>query len=283
VSGIAPVGPVSGVNGMVFVDDNPEAGPEVYTGNPWPSPGAPGYLSQPLRYPGQLWSQGYGVSPQLPAPDTAVIDDDGGYAVPVAVTAGPGTPYFDATPNTHAGPWVGPYETNIPDQAAARAEVSAAMHADGLDNRPPGLIIAPMQDDWVEYWNGHADGALVGDGGQNSRASAGWGSTDATQNPDGHNQTEDFDLHGHRRVATGRNLPLNFLWMPGSGRPLVNTVHGLQALPVGQGSPYEGQDPSYGYGTAGAVLTLPAGDYEAPAGPWQPGPLTEQGLLEGPL
>jgi hypothetical protein len=281
MAGITPTGPVSGVSGLVFVDPNPEAGPEVVTGNPWPSAGPPGYVATPLRYPGQLWSQGYGTSPQLPDPETGLIEDQ--TYPPNAATVGPDTPYYDATPNTHAGPWVQPYDTWHPDQAAARLEESGAAHADGLDNDKPGLIISELQDDWVEYWNGPADGALTGDGGQNARASAGWGSTDVTQNPAGVNQTEDYSLHGHRRVANGRNLPLNFLWMPGKGRPLISTVHGLQALPVGAGSPYEGQDPSYGYGTAGAILTLPAGDYEAPAGPYQPGPLSQQGLIEGPL
>lgn len=284
MAGIAPVGPVTGVGGLVFTDENPEGSAEVVTGNPWRSPsGGPGYLADPLRYPGQLWSQGYGESPMLPAPETGLLDDDSSYPVMLAAVTGPDTPYFDATPNTHAGPWVGPYDTTQPDQAAARAELSAAMHADGMDNRKPGLTIGAMQDDWSEYWNGPADGALVGDGGQNARVSAGWGSTDVTQNPDGINTTEDYGLHGHRRVARGHNLPMDFLWLPGGQRPLISTVHGLQALPTGAGGPYEGQDPSYGYGTAGAVLTLPAGDYEAPSSPYQPPPLSQQGLLEGPL
>ena len=281
MAGISGTGPVSGVAGLVFVDDNPESPPEVVTGNPYPSPAGTGYQASPLRYPGQLWSQGYGEAPQLAYPDVDLLEADVAY--PVAGSAGPDTPFFDATPFTHAGPWVGPYQTNIPDQAGARAELSAEAHADGLDGRPPGLIVASLQDDWVEYWNGPADGVLVGDGGQNARVSAGWGSTDVTQNPAGINQTEDYGLHGHRRVATGHNLPMDFLWMPGAGRPLVSTVHGLQALPTGAGSPYEGQDPAYSYGTAGAVLTMPAGDYQPSASPYQPGPLGSLGLLEGPL
>jgi hypothetical protein len=281
MAGIAPTGPVSGVSGMVFTDPNPEANAEVYTGDPWPGYGS-GYVADPLRYPGQLWSQGYGVTPMVPAPETDLVDS--GEYPPNAALAGPCTPYFDATPNTHAGPWPRPViDGQTPDGAAFLTRQSAGLHADGMDNRPPGLIIAEQQDEWVEYWNGPAGGSLTGDGGQNKRVSAGWGSTDAGQNPAGVNQTEDYAIHGHRRVANGRNLPMNFLWMPGQGRPLVNTVHGLQNLPVGAGGPFEGQDPAYGYGTAGAVLTLPAGDYEAPAVPYQPGPLTQQGLIEGPL
>ena len=95
--------------------------------------------------------------------------------------------------------------------------------------------------------------------------------------------TEDYGLHGHRRVANGRNVPMNFLWLPGAGRSLISTVHGLQAFPTAAGGPFTGQDPAYGYGSAGGVLTLPAGDYEPPASPYQPGPLSQQGLLEGPL
>lgn len=281
MTGIAPVGPVGGVEGLVFVDDNPEASAEVVAGNPWRSPAGPGYIAQPVRYPGQLWSQGYGVNPITPAPQTELVDDDVAYPS-AATVAGPDTPYFDATPNTHAGPWVAPYDTWDPEGAADRQEASAAAHADGLDNRKPGLIISSLQDEWVEYWNGPADGVMLGPPGDD-KSSLGWGSTDITSYPENINPTEDFGLHGHRRVATGKNLPMNYLWMPGSGRPLVNTVHGLQALPVGPNGPYAGQDPAYGYGTAGAVLTRPAGAYEAPAAPDQAPPLSQQGLLEGPL
>lgn len=280
MAGLTPTGPVSGVRGLVFTDDNPEAPAEVVSGNPWRSPSS-GYVASPLRYPGQLYSQGYGERPLVPSPETGLVDDDAAY--PHAAVAGPDTPYYDATPNTHAGPWAAPYDTWHPDAAADRLVESYAAHGDGLDNKPPGLIIAALQDDWVEYWNGPADGVLVGDGGQNARVSAGWGSTDVTQNPAGINHTEDYALHGHRRVAVGKNLPMNFLWNAGGARPLVNTVHGLQALPVGAGGPYEGQDPAYGYGTAGAVLTRAAGDYEAPATPYQAAPISQQGLIEGPL
>jgi hypothetical protein len=266
---------------MVFVDPNPEAPAEVVQGNPWPSPAGPGYVAQPLRYPGQLWSQGYGINPQTPAPATELVDDDVAY--PSAATiAGPDTPYFDATPNTHAGPWVKPYDTRQPDQAGERQAYSDAAHADGFDNRKPGLIISSLQDDWVEYFNGPADGVMLGDPGQD-KSVLGWGSTDISGYPENINQTEDFGLHGHRRVATGHNLPMNFMWMPGSGRPLISTVHGLQDLPVGDQGPYADQDPAYGYGTAGAVLTMPAGAYEAPAAPYQAPPLSQQGLVEGPL
>jgi hypothetical protein len=280
VAGITPTGPVSGVAGLVFVDPNPEAPAEVVSGNPWPSPGY-GYLADPLRYPGQLWSQGYGTDPQLADPETDLVATP--VRPPAASVPGQDTPYYDATPNTHAGPWAPPFQTNIPEQAAEHAQLSDELHGDGLDNAKPGLIIAALQDDWTEYFNSPADGVLLTEGGQNKRVSAGWGSTDATQNPDGQNTTQDLEQQGHRRVATGKDLPLNFFWMQGGQRPLVSSVHGLQALPVGQGSPFYGQDPAYGYGTAGAVLTMPAGDYEPPAEPYQPGPLSQQGLLEGPL
>jgi hypothetical protein len=280
VPGITPVGPVGSLSGLVAIDDSPEASAQVVMGNPWPSPGS-GYVARPLRYPGQLWSQGYGLDPTLPDPETDLIE------TPVPVTPasvpGAGTPYYDATPDTHAGPWVAPYDTWHPDGAAERQALSYAAHSDGLDNAKPGLIIAPLDSDWQEYWNSPADQPVLADGGMNKRVSGGWGSTDADQNPAGKNTTEDFSLHGHRRVNNGRNLPMNFLWMPGGQRPLVTSLHGLQALPVGAMSPYAGQDPSFGYGTAGAVLTMPAGDYEPPADPYQPGPLSTQNLIEGPM
>ena len=281
MAGITPTGPVSGVQGLQFVDDNPEWGAEAVTGNPWPSP-TTGYVASPLRYPGELYSQGYGADPMTASPETTIIG--GGEAVPAASAPGISTPYYDATPWTHAGPRVSPYDTWQPDQAGDRQADSASAHADGLDNRKPGLILDADQDDWGEYYSGPADGVMLGDPGQDKSA-LGWGSTDITAYPANDNPTDAAarGLHGHRRVAHGKNVPLNFVWLSGSQRPLVSTVHGLQALPVGAGGPYTGQDPAYGYGTAGAVLTRPAGDYEPPADPYSPGPLSSHGLLEGPL
>jgi hypothetical protein len=281
VAGIAPAGPVSGVRGLQFVDDSPEAPPEVVTGNPWPSPAGPGYVASPLRRPGQMWSQGYGTDPILPDPETQLITQPDGE--PNAAAAGPGTPYYDATPWTHAGPWIRPYDTTDPDQSASRQAESGTAHADGLDNRKPGLNIAAGQDDWAEYYSSPPGGTLVRGARDQDKTSAGWGSADSSAFPANVNDRTDFAQHNHRRVACGRNLPMDFLWMPGGQRPLVSTVHGLQALPVGPGGAFEGQDPAYGYGTAGAVLTRPAGDYEPPVSPYQPGPLSAQGLREGPL
>jgi hypothetical protein len=282
VAGITPAGPVSGVRGLQFIDDNPEAGPEAVTGNPWPSPAGQGYQASPLRYPGQMWSLGYGDYPVSRGPDTSLVDTDVAY--PSAGAAGPDTPYFDATPNNHAGPWPHPViDGHRPDSAAFLMQQSGALHGDGLDNRKPGLGIAAAQDDWGEYFNGPVDGTLVEAAGQNRYSSAGYGSTDISSFPANVNEHVDWGNHFHRRVARGKNVLMNFLWMPGGQRPLHNSVHGLQALPVGDSGPFAGQDPAYGYGTAGAVLTMPAGDYETPAVPYQPGPLSRQGLIEGPL
>ena len=282
MAGLTPTGPLSGLPGMVFTDPDPEAPAEVIGGNPgWPQPGPPGYWESPVRYPGQMYSLGYGEYPVVPDPQTELIG--GVTPVDLAGAPGPGTPYFDATPNTHAGPWPHPVvDGQMPDSAAFLAAQSAALHADGLDNAKPGLAIAAAQDQWTEYYNGPVDGALPVQVGTD-KSSAGWGSTDITANPGNINGTTDFPQHFHRRVATGRNVPMNFLWMPGGQRPLVSTVHGMQALPVASNGPYAGQDAAYGYGTAGAVLTMPAGAYEAPAGPYQPPALSGQGLLEGPI
>jgi hypothetical protein len=283
MAGLTATGPLSGLPAMVFVDPNPEAPAEVVSGNPgWPQPGAPGYWADPVRYPGRLYSVGYGENPVTPDPETDLIAAV--TPVDVAGAPGPGTPYFDATPNTHAGPWPHPViDGQRPDSAAFLAAQSAELHADGLDNNKPGTVIGALNDQWTEYYNGPVDGVMLTDPGQNKHVSAGWGSTDITADPANINATTDFPQHFHRRVAQGHNLPMDFLWMPGGQRPLISTVHGAQSLPTGQNGPYAGQDASYGYGSAGAVLTMPAGAYEAPAGPYQPAALSSQGLLEGPL
>jgi hypothetical protein len=282
VAGLTPTGPLSGLPGMVFTDPDPESFAAVLTGDPgWPQPGAPGYWENPVRYPGQMYSLGYGDYPVTPDPQTELMDSP--VPVTLAGTAGQDTPYFDATPNTHAGPWPHPViDGQRPDSAAFLTAQSAALHADGMDNNKPGTVIGALQDQWTEYYNGPVDGALPATAGTD-KSSAGWGSTDITAYPANINETTDFAQHFHRRVAQGHNLPMDFLWMPGGQRPLVSTVHGMQALPMGENGPYAGQDASYGYGSAGAVLTMPAGAYEAPAGPYQPAALSTQGLLEGPL
>lgn len=281
MAGLTPTGPLSGLPGMVFTDPDPAAPAEVLSGNPgWPQPGPPGYWADPVRYPGQMYSLGYGEYPTVPDPQTELIGAVG--PVDPASTPGPDTPYWDATPYTHAGPWPRPVmDGHRPDEAAFLGAQSAALHADGMDNNKPGLVVGALQDQWTEYYNGPVDGALSTMPGTDK--TAGWGSTDITAFPANINGTTDFPQHFHRRVAQGHNLPMDFLWMPGGQRPLVNTVHGMQALPVGENGPYAGQDAAYGYGSAGAVLTRPAGAYEAPAGPYQPDALSAQGLLEGPL
>lgn len=282
MAGLTATGPLSGLTGVVFTDPDPEAPAEVISGNPgWPQPGPPGYWQDPVRYPGQMYSMGYGDYPVVPDPQTELIETP--VPVDVAGSPGPGTPYYDATPSTHAGPWPSPVtDGQLPEGAAFLAQQSAALHADGMDNNKPGTVIGALQDDWAEYYTGPVDGALPAVVGTD-KTSAGWGSTDITANPANINGTTDFPQHFHRRVARGHNLPMDFLWMPGGQRPLISTVHGQQALPTGENGPYAGQDAAYGYGSAGAVLTMPAGAYETPAGPYQPAALTTQGLLEGPL
>src|SRR5258708_5008333 len=231
MAGLRPVGPVSGIQGIQFVDDNPEAPASVITGNPWRSPGS-GYVASPLRYPGQMWSQGYGEDPIVPDPQTGLITVPEG--VPNAGCADSGTPYYDATPWTHAGPWPRPVmDSHRPDEAAFLREQSGRLHADGLDNRKPGLNIAATQAGWGESHTAPAGGALAGDGGQNKHAWAGWGSTDIPSHPANTNARTDSAQHTPRRIARGRNLPMDFLWMPGGQRPLVNSVPFLQALPSG--------------------------------------------------
>jgi hypothetical protein len=119
--------------------------------------------------------------------------------------------------------------------------------------------------------------------GQVKNSAGGFGSTDRTGNPDGVNGYGFQNAHLHRRYATG-SVPGNYMWMKPGGRPMVKTTPGPARPPIGDASPFTGQDLTLSFSTQGAVLANPAGDYEAPPDPYVAPPLSQQASTEpGPV
>lgn len=284
--GITGISPLNGL----YVYPN-EADPFTQQGGPAnPAHGQgtvvePGTIGQP--YPWQMNQWGTAQNQN---------DRDGDYIsdpepVSPAGVGQFGTPGFDATPNTHAGPWpkflppelVG---SVLPDAAALQAAQSGELHGIGLtgSSKPWLNHQDPLQDDWRDYWNPDDKVPNMQEPLANSQVKhvvGGWFSTDAVGNPDGHNQYQG-NAHMHRRWSAG-SVPGAYMWMRPAGRPIVGIVPGPARPPVGTG-PFEGQDIGSGYEAYPGILQHPAGAYEPPPDPYQPAPLTQQtGLITAEL
>lgn len=288
--GITGISPLNGL----WIRNNPEADPFTQQGSPAnPAHGTP-YVS---TVPGDVGSAAAMPSnmPQWgPANTQADRGDDyiDEYApYPVAGTGQFGTPGFDATPSTHAGPWPkflppGLVGSVKPDAVQLTTIQSGELHADGLtgSSKPWLNHQDPQQDDWQEYWNPDDKVPNMLDPNvskQSGKVVGGWFSTDETGNRDGYNQYQ-ANAHMHRRWSAG-SVPGAYMWMKPAGRPIVGIVPGPARPPVGTG-PFEGQDIGSGYEAYPGILQHPAGAYEPPADPYQPLPLTQQtGLISADL
>lgn len=291
--GITGVKPLNGLyaytnSGDPFTRFGSPVNPRHGTGGIGSTYADPGTLTQP--YPSNM--------PQWGAPNDQG-DRDGDYVdgnAEPSTAAGVGqlgTPGFDATPNTHAGPWPkflppGLVGSVRPDAVALTAEQSGMLHADGLTGSYKPSVQGgsdPMQDNWLDYWNPDPNVPNMLDPAvskQSGRVVGGWFSTDATGNPDGHNDHTMGNSHMHRRWSAG-SVPGAYMWMRPAGRPIHGFVAGPARPPVGTG-PFEGQDIGSGYQAYPGVLQHPQGAYEPPPDPYQPAPLTQQtGLISADL
>lgn len=186
-------------------------------------------------------------------------------------------PLLDHQPWTHAAPWPkGVYQSVQPDDVAARREVSAEIHARGTGaSTRMHSTIAARQDSWHDFYTVDAGTSLQSPSvpGQIKAASAGFGTTDRSQSFARQNQHGYDSAHLHRRYATG-SIPGAYMWMKPGGRPMVKSQAGPARPPIGEMSPFTGQDLQRDYGTQGAVLADPATEYTPPPEPYlaQAGP-----------
>jgi hypothetical protein len=278
---------IQGITGLQsisgdYVVEQPETTPFERFGDPADPRHAKGLIVE--QYP---WQDPTGRTPQTnPGP----VDDYIGQVIEAqdAGIAGVGTPYWDATPNTHGGPWPAGLDQTAgpaPPGRESWGSESYALHSDGLDFNLPmqatRLAVEPSKKLNNEN-NDPSDNLQEAVPQQVALSSGGGLSTDAFTNPRGRN---DYGMGAAHRIharATS-HMPGNYQWLKPGGRPMVVTRFDTFDR-TGVDSPFYGQDQSEVFQVDNSgILLNPAGEYEPPADPYQPAPLTQQSLIEGPL
>ena len=183
-------------------------------------------------------------------------------------------PDMDHTPSNRAGPWPkgimsGPVGSPGPDDTGPKLAQLAALH--GIKTNASARFNLDrdfaQQDEWQEIWEqnpGHSD--LVQLPKQAMSGSAGWGTRDRTNSMAAQNEFGYDTAHMHRRFATG-SIPGNYMWLRPGGRPIMKSRSGGAHLPIGDNSPFTGQDVGTNFGIDGAVLQSVPYEYTAPPTP----------------
>jgi hypothetical protein len=266
--GATPLSGLSGLNGYQYlVEENSQATPEDRMGGP--ADNAHGkFLAEPNiprgSYAGVQHGP-YGPENQLLA-DEGWFWEGGGYANE--------DPLFDRTPATHAGPWPkgiqsGPVGDVSPDAYARKLQQLNGLHGMGLNGdarvvRDRGI---PLNDQWEELNELNPGETLLQPlSRQAMSAGLGWGTRDRTQSFARQNEFGFDSAHMHRRYATG-SIPGNNYWMRPGGRVMAKSIAGPAKLPIGENSPFTGQDIGYSFNPDGAVLQNVPTEYVAPPQP----------------
>lgn len=260
-----PIGPLTGIVG--FDNSEPEATAEERLGGTAdPRHENIGELADPYpwqRFPGESHGP-YGLENGLLGMDICVL--------PAGVLEN--DPTSDQQPITRAAPWPKgvPTSTDPADTGPWRDQL------DGIHSENYGgsreMLYEPtayaQQDEWVELLE--TDPGLLFPqmeqipGQVKTSGVGGWGGRDRATSYARQNQHGFDSAHMHRRYATG-SIPGNFMWMDPGSRPLVKTIPGTAKLPVGHGSPFQGQDPGESFDAQGsALLNLPV-TYTPPPDP----------------
>ena len=228
-------------------------------------------LVVPIAATGYPWEVLSGiVGPKGPYGNEAeLVGQDRGWSSPHGDESQ--NPFADRTPDTHAAPWPkGVEQSTDPDASARRLQQSMNIHASNMGGSARlQATVAAQQDAWSDFYTVGA-GSSVQDPsvpGQIKAASAGWGTTDRSQSFARQNEYGFDAAHSHRRYATG-SIPGNYLWMKPGGRPMVKSQPGPARPPVGEVSPFTGQDLRRSYGLQGAVLADSAVEYVSPPEPY---------------
>lgn len=261
---MAPLAGLQGIAGSITYD--PQASAEQRLGGPAdPRHGQP-YAVPPAQYP---WEVLTGVAPPQQYGDQAPLAGSTDWAQPAG--SSDQHPFFDGTPNTHAAPWPKGVEQSVqPDAVARQLEQSVAIHATDMGgSRRMHTTVAALQDRWSDFWTVDHGSSLQDANmpGQLKAAAGGYGTTDRVSSFARQNGFGFDSVHMHRRFAIG-SVPGNYLWMKPGGRPMRKSQAGPARPPVGQASPFTGQDLTRDFGVQGAVLQDVATEYTAPPEPY---------------
>lgn len=247
-----------------YIDPQPQAPPEQVHGG-FVDPGHSGEGKQPEPYSWQV--PAWGTDPMgTSGTDWSLVGETHLDGLPPG--DGSGDLEHDYTPYTHAAPWpknpAGDGSVG-PDNTARQLIQSAVIH--GVKTNASGRMtyaqgMDPQQDQWVEYASATPGTSMQPAGVPQSVGTTvgGFGSRDVVNSHAPQNQYGFNTAHLHRRVATG-SIPGNYQWMRPGSRPLIRTLPGANRLPVGQVSPFTGQDIGTSFSPAQAVLTATPPDY----------------------
>lgn len=269
INGPPPVQPVT-----YLADPTPQATPEQRSGDPVdPRHEQLGEVARP--YPWEGVAQG----PHGPyGPENQMLGDTFSLVSPAGYLGQ--DPTADLQPQTRAAPWpAGVANGSVqPNEQAPRLVESFVIHSSDMGVGRQMLYrpaMDPTQDNWelIDRVD-PGDSLQVPVPAQVSGYSGGFGSTDRVQSFSKNRQNEyEFDaLHERRRYAQSP-VPGNWMWLQPGGRPMIHPLAGPAALPIGQDSPFTGQNTGASFNADGSVLSdLPA-EYTSPLDPELSGPL----------
>jgi hypothetical protein len=280
-------GPVQLTGLQGYVQQAPEADPtEVQGGSVNPNH-ARAFWAEPELYPWESGINGLDAS-SYPIP---IFTDSVG-TLPEGEAAGDPRqdPGHDYTPyHTHAAPWPkgldGIRKGNQQPQGTSEfLDESAGIHASNT-NASAQRVYMPQaqQDDWDAFYTVTPGESMVdtnvGPQIKSGSAPGGWASHSRAQTFARQNEYGFDSAHKHRRWARG-SIPGNYMWMRPGGRPMVKSIPGPARPAVGETSPFNGQDVSWGYAASsqvGGVLVNSPTEYSQPAQPY----ITPNGAVYG--
>lgn len=263
------VQPLGGLVG--FVNSDPEAtASQRHGGTADPAHNSLGEVADP--YPWEVFP-GETHGPYGPENEYIGMEDVNHYITPADEVYD--DPTMDQTPvRGHAAPWPkGVPQSPDPDSQQAWRDQSDDIHASNMGGSREMLYeptLSPVQDEWNlidETDPGLLFPQMEPIPGQiMTGGSGGFGSRDRVQSMARQNEYGFDSAHIRRRYASG-SIPGNYMWLEPGARPLVKSIAGRATIPVGDSSPFAGQDPGESYDSQGSTLLVLPAEYQAPPDP----------------
>jgi hypothetical protein len=268
---------LSGLTGLAEVStllaEESQATPEERSGGPAdPRHAERGEESRPYAWEKPALGSGHIPGPK--GPENQLLDDEYWFLEPAGMPSDDIT--YDLTPDTHAAPvqrgiLSGPVPGDNPDAIAEQLRQSAANQAintgASLKLIHPPQALGIQNDDWEGFYEtnpGSSDQENIPR--QAMSSGFNWGTTDRVQSMARQNEHGFDSKHMMRRYATG-SIPGNTMWMRPGGRPLVKSMAGPARPPIGENSPFTGQDLGQNFDVRGALLLNTPTEYVTPPQP----------------
>lgn len=278
-----PMPRITGISGFTVQD--PEATPEQMHGGPAnPAHGNWGEQAQPYSWESQL--TGFTGNSGPDGYQTPYITDENIAYLPAGDLSQ--DPFADNTPSvgqvggSHAAPITRPLSGPLPSMADSinnQLIQSADAHASNLGASRNAQLsqdgVSFQQDNWLEDWSVSPGTSLQNPTLPGQLKSGIMFGTRSREQSFARQNEYGFDSpHLHRRTAQSP-IPGNTMWMRPGSRPLVKSIPGVARPPIGQASPFYGDNPFQTFGTQGAVLTNTPAEYVAPPEPNLTSPLSD--------